>query len=57
MLQTRFLAASAELTLTDFMLALTRADALRQLPPGHELIRIVAHVIFGMAIGALYRFR
>ena len=39
-LQTRFFAASGELTLTDFMPALTRADALRQLQPGHELIRI-----------------
>src|SRR5438105_2334260 len=39
-LQTRFFAASGELTLTDFMPAITRADALRQLQPGHELIRI-----------------
>ena len=39
-LQTRFFAASGELTLTDFMPALSRADALRQLQPGHELIRI-----------------
>src|SRR5439155_836083 len=39
-LQTRFFVASGELTLTDFMPALMGADALRQLQPGHELIRI-----------------
>src|SRR5207245_9473456 len=39
-LQARVFAASGELTVTDFMPALSRADARRQLQPGHELIRI-----------------
>jgi len=39
-LQTRFFAASGELTVTDFMPALAGTDALRQPQPGHELVRI-----------------
>src|SRR5438132_5129021 len=39
-LQTRVFAASGGLTLTGLMPALPRADALRQLQPRHELIRI-----------------
>src|SRR2546425_222469 len=39
-LQTRFFAASGELSVTDFMPALAGTDALRQPQPGHELVRI-----------------
>ena len=39
-LETRFLTASGELAITDFMPVLTQSDSARGMHPGHELVRI-----------------
>src|SRR5439155_2824691 len=40
-LETRFLTASGELALTDFMPVLSGIDSARSMYPGHELVRVV----------------